>query len=396
MIKFGCHSLPWFKQFLAISKTVSAFCRDYGNDFHIALLKVDVGATNTWKQLKFFYFAAWRWSKLGRTCKGVSKALIIMAKHQGVVFVRLKRSQDKVLKRHVHLAVEREEWHTQLRCITWFSEITTGGLEWIGSCACHEDLFKLKIKYDCLEKGRWLPWAYQRADLILSTLLHESAQEWSVPLSLVMLTQMRGMSSAVYARGLDKLDWIQRIPYAISRIGLIQCAREYCINQFALLPLAEHNRVAIEFLAPGSRNLALIQGMPDDFQVPGELTLPLESLQKANMDDSLAEKPHAELSRESHRCRAARHAWSASTVRLAHNLEDCYSINALTGVSLQQTFDEFKRVVQTSRHKREPRMTKAAFIERFYYCMDAFEPSGVGSDVAPKISPYRNLTNTPT
>ena len=71
---------------------------------------------------------------------------------QGVIFVVLKRSSGKVLKRHVRLAVEGDERPTELIRITWFSEIMPGGLEWAGSCVCHEDLSYLKIMYDCPEK----------------------------------------------------------------------------------------------------------------------------------------------------------------------------------------------------------------------------------------------------
>ena len=104
--------------------------------------------------------------------------------------------------------------------------------------------------------------------------------------------------------GGTSLTGFKRSPCAISRTGLIQGVRADCIDQLALFPLAEHNRASTEFLASGSRSVALVPRMPDGFQVPDELALPLESLQQMEAWKIFLRRSrtqNAELPREAHR-----------------------------------------------------------------------------------------------
>ena len=104
------------------------------------------------------------------------------------------------------------------------------------------------------------------------------------------------------------------------------------------------------------------------------------SIREMPFNDETCERPHAQFAAEHRHSNSSSFAWKSATVRLRQNLDDADALTAAINAPLQSLYDDCKAVIQTTRHTRSVRCTRAAFEQRMYRCSEHFEPVVVGDD----------------
>ena len=104
-----------------------------------------------------------------------------------------------------------------------------------------------------------------------------------------------GVRQGTYALAVDKINFLDRIPYLFARLRE-PGVKERCLQQWRAAPLALHQRVSCEFLQPGHSSglrAHVDQVPPDGTNVHPDLATEIESIANIPLDDSVGEGPHA-------------------------------------------------------------------------------------------------------
>ena len=323
--------------------------------------------------------ALWRWSTLPTACKECKHLLAMFRNHWVHIQGYLNKMKDGTQVGKVRIVLTDVAFVREFTFVDWYTDRLKETSEWGTKCMCeaHQEDYKNGKNVDCLEKGRVLPWAWNKCCLTLNDLLCD-ANSWDLGTwggGKIFLRQVRGMVKAVYSRGKQKTVFLDEVPYILARLGREVGIGPKAILQYDAVPVSRHIKISIELLDSESVHREEIASSKDELKLSAPLRDRILAIQKTNMNDKLAEGPHSVFSKEADRARAADFPWVSSTCRLAQNLVDVRKIPELLNVPLQTVWDRWKTLLQTDRHwQRNKRCSLAEFSQRVYCCRHEFNP----------------------
>ena len=140
------------------------------------------------------------------------------------------------------------------------------------------------------------------------------------------------------------------------------------------MPKTQHHRVSVELCDPDGIYCAEVLGMENEFILTKNLERRILPIRKANMNDKIAEGPHAVFKNEDLRTRGGDFYWAAASCRLEQNLADIRDLSSACQLSVQKVWDSWKTIMQGDRHsKRHSRIKREDFLEKVYYCSTLFQ-----------------------
>lgn len=147
-----------------------------------------------------------------------------------------------------------------------------------------------------------------------------------------------GTCRAVYNRGIQKTAFLDDIPFLFARLGIEANIGPRAISQYGSVPKTQHHRVSVELCDPDGIYCAEILGMENEFILTKNLERRILPIRKANMNDKIAEGPHAVFKNEDLRTRGEDFYWAAASWRLEHNLADIRDLSSACQLSVQEVF----------------------------------------------------------
>jgi hypothetical protein len=253
LLCFGLCSLVWFSPFLRSLKALVRVLRE-----DLDLVKDAFGAAGLdgskaiIGNLRVPSFAHWRWGTIHDICKSLRYGILILREHVALVIPCLGKMKDGTRARLARHALTSFDWFCQFSFVAWFSEHLCESMSWGGSCHCHVGEWERGEAYECDEKGRLLPWAFQYASARLQELLTE-ANSWTVAtwqLTPAFFVQVQAMVRSMVGRGYQKFQFLDELPYIIARLGVEAGIRDRLISKYDSRPKAQHDKTSIEFLDP--------------------------------------------------------------------------------------------------------------------------------------------------
>ena len=378
LTQFGLFSLEWFPAWLAETKAVLHFMRNNSGHLYDHFIRVGMfGAAAVFKACKFTTLIDWRWKKLKKICKQLRAAFNVLHGNADHIIGYLGTLKDTNKCKSMYVVMDEFALYwLQFQFITWYTLTFTGMEEWVDSCFCHSWEFSRNTPVQCDYVGRLLPYAFdfatRRFDEILAEVAEWCADDWRG--NVDFFRKIQGCVRAVVSRGRLKIRHLDRIPFLIAKLGYVQGARARCIEQYG--DGVGHDRVSDLFSKSGSPLLAAITAMEHDLDLSNaNLCLAVTRYRESPMNDLFGEVGHAQFAREGARTNASHFAWRASSMRLSQNLDDVVVLPSATQEDTQSTYDNYKTVIQTSKHKRDVRVSRKEFFKRLYTCNVVFDPS---------------------
>ena len=246
-----------------------------------------------------------------------------------------------------------------------------------GSCLCCRAKFEAGETYDCENKGRILPLAWQFVTSSIAKFLAAS-RGWSRETfggSEVFFQSLLGCCRAVHARTMLKFHFLDEIPVMLVRLGCEENIGPRAIQQFDAVPEERHNKVSIEVLSRAAPTRQQILDMPNAWTLTPQLSLIRQRIAMQNVLDKHAEGPHALFKNVSQASRRSEFPWCAATVRLEQNIQDAEDIPNAINYPLQRAWNLHKSVLQTDKHSdRNVRCKFRTFCKRVYNLGLTFDP----------------------
>ena len=369
IIRWGLCTLVWFGGFLMTLKAWVKLCRNHGDDLVKEFRRHGLdAAASMFKKLSFPTFAQWRWRKLAAVCRGIARARLIVlgAPCINVFKAFVAKLADNNMTKAVIRSVGNTLFDMQFNFVNWYADKFTAMEAWGSSCPKHQQEWKDGNPCQCIERGRLIPYAWDYsvekfAEIRMDT-DEWTATQWG---SHGFLSELRGCVLATIDRGTAKLEPYNKIPILFGKIGYEDGIVPLCTHQYNTL--TNHNRVSHEFMRPGTylNNAIVNMQHPRDLSDPF-LKSAVHSIRDGNLDDSWNEFPHAQFSRIHVHSPSSVFAWKASTLRLDQNLTDAQDLPSVCGHDLQTLWDGFKQVLQKRRRNRDPKISRAAFLDGLY------------------------------
>lgn len=258
---------------------------------------------------------------------------------------------------------------------------------WGSSCWCHQDEWHKGIPITCRHRGRLVPYAYDFACERIAEIVQE-ALEWTLAFwdgDADFLHKAVAVVRATASRALQKIEFLDRVPYLFAKLGYNPGIRPRLYAQYA--QPGTHQRQTYRFMIEDGELRSAIDVMRDGFDLSNALLdQSVTAIRDLPLNDEVNEKPHAVFSRIHAHAPSSSFAWKASTSRLPQNLDDCYTLSAAASQDLQFHYNTFRQVVQPRNRKRDPKMSRAKFESMFYKCSHAFVPTvGLFCDADPDI-----------
>jgi hypothetical protein len=382
LLQFGLSSLTWFSSFNKSLKALSTFLR---NDLNLV---VDVleenglhGSASLLKMLKMPVFIAWRWGTISYLCKELRHAIWTMRENLSIVLPIFLGLKDGVRAKLIKVTLESAAWLCQFNLVMWFADHITETQNWGGTCWCCKDIPKEKGagKFQCPNnmQGLLIPYAFAFGRERLDDLLSQ-AREWnyaSFTLGEPFLQEVLAMVRSVFHRGGLKIQYLDEIPMLISRIGLEKGAGRRCVAQYDSAPAHLHDKTSVEFLDPASpRRAEILSYEDDDVEMAVLLDTGIRRIRRNSLLDKICEGPHSTFKRVQLHARGSNFPWQASSMRLDQNLLDAQTIPQEIGVSLQQTWDQYKTVIKPNVTSVGVRVSHKVVCDRVYNCSLSFAP----------------------
>ena len=380
LIRWGLCSLHWFSHFLRCLKALVKVLRDDLDDIVDAFAGATLsGVRAILKNLKVPNFLEWRWGSIGDVTKELWEALVLLRQHFAVFNTFLCKLKDGTRARLVKHALTSFDFFVQFKFVKWFSKLMCDVMAWGGSCACHVAEFERGQAVDCPEKRRLLPWCFKFGSARLQEMLTEG-DSWTVETwghTPLFFRQVQGMVRLVFARGRQKMQPFDELPFILARIGVEPDIPYRCIAKYDARPKAMHDKVSIEFCDHESRLRPEILALKDDdLEVPkdGLLYFPLRRVKAGNLLDKLAEGPHSVFKKLGLHSRGSGFAWQAASMRLEKNLDDAEELPQTGGPNdLQYLWDHYKGVLKPRENDRKSlQCTRKEFLRKLYYCEHTF------------------------
>ena len=382
LIRYGLCSMAWFAGFLNQLKVLVKFCRDHSSAIADIFEQRKLNAVATMiRKIPHTTFAAWRWRKLWKVCRGVGRFFAILTSPMVfdvvIGYVRNSSDRERSWRTTVLVVLRCETFKWRFKFVWWFSQRLTAMESWGSSCWCHQDEWRAGVEFQCIHRGRLLPYAFQYLCDAFDAMMTE-VSEWCVgewDNNHAFLSQISGATRATIARGRLKTIFIDRLPYIICHLGFVAGAREKIMEQFRSAPRDRHNRVTLQLCTDGTdMHDAMMRMASFDDRSDPSLRLFVQSIRDSPLNDEVGEGPHARFAREHQHCNRSTFAWKSASIRLEQNLTDIYDLAGAADVDLQESYDNYKMCVRTSPHLRPPRMTRRKYEQRFYHCDIIFEP----------------------
>ena len=327
LLRFGLCQLRWFGGWLELTKAMCRWIRNSRDSIVTALIASGRGGAGALvSEAKIPSFAKWRWKTLAAVIVGLETCLpsLLMAATAGVFDVMVGCGQDRVLAGHIRTLLHCPNFCSRFQFVAWFCKWVTELESWGSSCPCPEHRGIKGVK--CSRRGRLIHLAYLRASGTFSTALRE-LREWQPARfgnDLVFREEAEACVRATAARGLQKLRFLDRLPYILSQLqaGMPELAVR-CLTQFAEATPDSHHRVTLQFLSADSLLRPHVVALSTSGEMHPDLHRQVEWLREIPIDDSIAESPHACARRQELHSRAGKFGWHASSQRL----DSCPKIN---------------------------------------------------------------------
>jgi len=352
LLKTTFSSRSFFPSWLLGLKAVVAFFRvRLSRDAVVAQLRQN-GAGPLGELLgasRLTSIAEWRWNTLAAACAALDPLLEGLSQHFDPA--PFGNARDLATLRKVTGALRSAAWRSRFQFIMWVSTLTARLSQWGSGCRCHESELKDGANVECSAKGRRLSEAWDHAMSELRSAMDE-ANQWEQNFWGGSQEDWREMVASV--RGLfllasRKLGHLNELPYLLARLeqpGVAARVRDLWVARQA----ADHHRVTRRFMTKFAADLALIQ--PDGSGISPAIRLELDAMNGTPLDDSVAEGPHAMVSRHCQHSRNASWGWIASTTRLQQNIKDLKELPSVAGVSLDSLWCRHKSLLQMPGSKR--------------------------------------------
>ena len=390
LMRFGLCQLRWFGGWLELTKAMCRWIRNSRDSIVTALIASGRGGAGALVgEAKIPSFAKWRWKTLAAVIVGLETCLpsLLMAATAGVFDVMVGCGQDRVLAGHIRTLLHCPNFCSRFQFVAWFCKWVTELESWGSSCPCPEHRGIKGVK--CSRRGRLIHLAYLRASGTFSTALRE-LREWQPARfgnDLVFREEAEACVRATAARGLQKLRFLDRLPYILSQLqaGMPELAVR-CLTQFAEATPDSHHRVTLQFLSADSLLRPHVVALSTSGEMHPDLHRQVEWLREIPIDDSIAESPHACARRQELHSRAGKFGWHASSQRLDQNLRDCQAIVPLLPQSLQWLWHAYRRVPNMRKPGQDLRIPLRALEKKIYH-LQGEPPSGWDVNFAEEFVP---------
>lgn len=375
VLRHGLCSLTWFGSFLAVIKALTKFVIDERRGLIQAFADASLhGVVAILRSVSVPPFAKWRWGTLYSNTHSLRHILPLLRNSFHIVEAYFKRMKDGVLVQKVRVACTDAVWEREFQFVLWFSSVIVKTQEWGSTCKCHEQDYLDHIPVTCSRKGLLLPWAWDKCQSALQDILN-AVNSWEPNTwggSRTFFDGLCGMVRGVYSRGQQKSICFDDIPLLFARAGGEAGVNLRCVVQFDSAPVAKHDKASVEIVTQFRNDLL---EMGNTLVMSARLSHRLEGVKCGNLDDKIAEGPHATFKHEHDRARGSHFAWAASSVRLQQNLSDIRELADIVDVPIQELWDRYKTVLQTARGARSqcnPKLSIGEFTDRVYYCNFVF------------------------
>ena len=382
LLRFGLSMLD-FPSFLQCLKALSKWIRNCNTELVTAFEGVPLhGAAALVRKANPPKFAQWRWKTLALVTKCLNCGILVVLRDNAqLVLPLLGGHRDKAFATSVRKCLFCEKFPFQFAFVHWFSRWMTRMEKFGSTCPCPEHAGLPNVV--CPMRGRLLHVAHRYARESFDDAIH-GLQEWQAERfgnDLLMMQQASACVRATVARGLEKIHFLDRLPYLLASLDQGAAVAERALSQFDEAGEERHHRITLRFLGRHSLLRQHVIDVSEGHDLSPELLDEVMWLQQIPLDDSVGESPHATARRCELHSRGARFGWHAAMQRLGHNLRDWGDMHADLPVSAQWLWDEYKRVPNMkSGGKRKSRCTFKQLEATVYHLRGS--PSLLPGDVA--------------
>ncbi len=218
LLSRGLWLLPYIPKFVKQAKAMVAFLRE---DLQLVCENFRgrglAGLAALLENETLPTFANWRWATLDRVLQCLSRlvwslALVFDAKP-------FRNSQDTTRVKSIAETLASEAWMSQLVFVSWYTNVMTKLLDWVGGCRCHGLETTPAERASCNWKGRRLPEAHAHATSTLRGAMEE-VNSWTPEMlrGYELLRQGQACMRGTFLLSLEKLQFLDELPCLLVRL----------------------------------------------------------------------------------------------------------------------------------------------------------------------------------
>ena len=191
----------WLRDFKALCKFIHLHSQDLSELFDAAQ---HPGSASVLRLATVRRFAEWRWGTLHASWKTFSDGLLDVLRNEvKLIEAYMRNMKDTVMAAGALRALTDPDWSKVSLFVGWSAREVTHLQTWGGWCMCHEEEHERGEVVDCINKGRNLPWAWEKVNDTFESMvkytLEWSAHDFNGDHDL--LQSIRGGVSALKSRG---------------------------------------------------------------------------------------------------------------------------------------------------------------------------------------------------
>ena len=259
----GLSSLPWFPSWLKRLKALISFVgnKTLMRSWCKELKQRWPDVADIIEKISVPIFPTWRWCVLQLCCKALAPVLSVLSRYFDPAFFG---NENRTRINLVREALHSSQWTHCFNFCLWYTEWLGSIMQWGGGCECHDEELKAGKNVCCWRKGRRLQHAWRYAAAALDAGLNEANSWVGNPFggTIPQLHDLLGCIRGSFTLAHYKLRYLSKIPWLIARI-LEPGVRDECLIQWNSVPVAEHQRVSVEFFGAGQLRRDIDMLAPD-------------------------------------------------------------------------------------------------------------------------------------